>query len=60
MSGKGSRPRPKSVESDTYSKNWDAIFAKDTKNYPDKSDTEYERKQEVESPTVLFPIEMRD
>ena len=26
MSGKGSKPRPISVDSDTYASNWDAIF----------------------------------
>lgn len=28
MSGKGSKPRPISVDSDTYASNWDAIFSK--------------------------------
>jgi|AntAceMinimDraft_13_1070369.scaffolds.fasta_scaffold35611_2 hypothetical protein len=26
--GKGSAPRPKSVDADTFSSNWDAIFGK--------------------------------
>jgi len=28
MSGKGSRPRPFSVDHDTFSDNWDRIFSK--------------------------------
>lgn len=28
MSGKGDTPRPKSVDEDTFSANWDAIFNK--------------------------------
>lgn len=28
MSGKGSAPRPFSVDSETYAANWDAIFGK--------------------------------
>ena len=31
--GKGSSPRPLSVDQDTFSKNWEAIFKK--KKYPD-------------------------
>lgn len=29
MAGKGDRPRPFSVDKDTYSDNWDRIFKKD-------------------------------
>ena len=29
MSGKGSRPRPYSVDQKTFDANWDAIFSKD-------------------------------
>jgi len=32
MSGKGSKPRPFSVDSDTYSNNWNAIFGKKKDN----------------------------
>lgn len=39
MSGKGSRPRPYSVDQKTFESNWDAIFGK--KNDKVKS-TEYE------------------
>ena len=32
--GKGSAPRPKSVDSETFSNNWDAIFGKKTMPMP--------------------------
>ena len=31
MSGKGSRPRPFSVDKETFDNNWDNIFSKKTK-----------------------------
>lgn len=31
MSGKGSKPRPYSVDQETFDKNWDAIFTKEKK-----------------------------
>lgn len=36
--GKGDKPRPYSVDRDTFSKNWDAIFKKN--NYQDVLSTE--------------------
>ena len=40
MSGKGSRPRPYSVDQQTFDSNWDAIFGKKKK----EESTEYEDK----------------
>ncbi len=31
MSGKGSKPRPYSVDQETFDKNWDEIFTKEKK-----------------------------
>ena len=39
--GKGSAPRPYSVDSDTFESNWDKIFKKE-KNSPDVSPHAYE------------------
>ena len=39
--GKGSAPRPYSVDSDTFEDNWDKIFKKE-KNSPDVSPHAYE------------------
>jgi hypothetical protein len=39
--GKGSAPRPYSVDSDTFESNWDKIFKKE-KNSPDVSPHTYE------------------
>lgn len=35
MSGKGSRPRPYSVDQKTFDKNWDMIFNKDKRQIED-------------------------
>lgn len=40
MSGKGSSPRPYSVDKDTYDKNWDLIFGNKKKNQPAVSDND--------------------
>ena len=40
MSGKGSRPRPLSVDRKTFDKNWDKIFSnKNTKDTSKKQDS---------------------
>jgi hypothetical protein len=42
MSGKGSRPRPYSVDRKTFESNWDKIFSKKSK----KSDTKKSNKKQ--------------
>ena len=42
MSGKGSRPRPFSVDQNTFSSNWDAIWGK--KKAEDKTAKEFDEK----------------
>lgn len=48
MSGKGSKPRPYSVDRKTFDKNWDAIFGKkDNKNKtPKESDGKQSKHQQ--------------
>ena len=38
--GKGSKPRPLSVDKETFDNNWDAIFSKKEENYQDLLSTE--------------------
>lgn len=38
--GKGSKPRPLSVEREVFDNNWDAIFGKKPENYQDFLSTE--------------------
>lgn len=38
MSGKGSNPRPYSVDRKTYDKNWEAIFGKKEKQEKNQKD----------------------
>jgi hypothetical protein len=38
MSGKGSSPRPFSVDQDTFASNWDRIFARTPKTQPQQWD----------------------
>jgi hypothetical protein len=38
--GKGSRPRPFSVDKETFENNWDRIFQKQTNDYQDFLSTE--------------------
>jgi hypothetical protein len=38
--GKGSRPRPFSVDKETFENNWDRIFQKQTNDYQDILSTE--------------------
>ena len=38
MAGKGSRPRPYSVDQKTFDSNWDTIFNKKKQSDPDKFD----------------------
>jgi hypothetical protein len=41
--GKGSRPRPYSVDQETFESNWELAFGKDKKTVPDNSnDTDLE------------------
>mgnify|MGYP003338016517 FL=1 len=47
MSGKGSSPRPFSVDHDTFAHNWDAIFGSQKKEEPVlKDDKEDSNKEE--------------
>ena len=41
MSGKGSRPRPYSVDQKTFDSNWDAIFGKKNKEEPKQEQSGY-------------------
>lgn len=38
MSGKGSRPRPFTVDRKTFNKNWDSIFGKKVKKEKNQKD----------------------
>jgi hypothetical protein len=38
--GKGSKPRPLSIDKETFDNNWDAIFSKKEENYQDLLSTE--------------------
>ena len=40
MSGKGSKPRPLSVDRKTFAENWDAIFSKKEKREQKRKDKE--------------------
>lgn len=40
MSGKGSKPRPLSVDQKTFNDNWDRIFEKEKNDYQDILSTE--------------------
>ena len=42
MSGKGSKPRPFSVDQNTYNSNWDAIFGKKNDNSGTSKDELYD------------------
>lgn len=44
MSGKGSKPRPYSVDRKTFEKNWDAVFGKKTKQEKNQKDSLKETK----------------
>lgn len=46
MSGKGSKPRPFSVNNETFSSNWDNIFNKNKKDLAYESDNPLERPYE--------------
>ena len=55
MSGKGSRPRPFSVDQKTFESNWDAIFGKKKKSDEEKFDdavmkNEYYDLEDLEDP----------
>lgn len=43
MSGKGSKPRPFSVNQETFASNWDKIFNKDKQDLAFESDNPLER-----------------
>lgn len=44
MSGKGSKPRPYSVDRKTYDKNWDSIFGKKEKQEKNQKDKDKQTK----------------
>lgn len=46
MSGKGSKPRPYSVDRKTYESNWDRIFGKKSKNTTQKNSNK-KQKQDI-------------
>lgn len=46
MSGKGSRPRPYSVDQKTFDNNWDAIFGKKKTSEVEKFDEQVVMKEE--------------
>ena len=45
MSGKGSKPRPYSVDRKIFDKNWDAIFGKKEKQEKMKDQVELSKRQ---------------
>lgn len=54
MSGKGSRPRPYSVDQKTFDENWDIIFKTPTERddalAEEEAFKEVEKKQETDTP----------
>ena len=46
MSGKGSKPRPYSVDKKTFDDNWDKIFSKTTASYHMHGTKQEEKKTE--------------
>ena len=53
MSGKGSSPRPYSVDQKTFSENWDKIFRKDKREVEDAlAEDEAFKKIEEDNKTV--------
>jgi hypothetical protein len=44
--GKGSRPRPRTIDEDQYASNWDRIFSK-KKEQPSEEDTKDTDKEET-------------
>lgn len=57
MAGKGSKPRPYSVDQQTYSNNWDAIFNKKKKMTPEEALQEMVRISEEMGMYVDEPID---
>jgi hypothetical protein len=59
MSGKGSSPRPYSVDQKTFSDNWEQIFGKKTPRELDDAkaeDEEFERiRQEFDQKVIMKP-----
>jgi hypothetical protein len=49
MSGKGSRPRPFSVQQDKFASNWDAIFGKKKQSTSDQSNNQLTNKEQHEA-----------
>ncbi len=47
--GKGSRPRPYSVDQKTFDNNWDAIFGKKKQEAEEKKDTTFDQRMWEES-----------
>lgn len=57
MAGKGSKPRPYSIDQETYSKNWDDIFTKKKKMTPEEALQEMVRISEEMGMYVTDPVD---